>query len=68
MMAKVRRRATSDARGERDGDSAVTVKSDMAQAFGRETVTDQGAARDPEKCDVAFRKRSMRKQQPKARW
>src|SRR5215831_9804676 len=41
MIAKVRRRATSSASGERDGDSAVKATSDMAGAFGRESVADQ---------------------------
>src|SRR5689334_4870889 len=42
MMANVRRRATSSASGERDGDSAVRARSDMAGAFGRETSVNQG--------------------------
>src|ERR1700694_1973965 len=42
MMAKLRRRATSAASGERDGDSAVMARSDILRAFGRETAPDQG--------------------------
>ena len=42
MIANVRRRATSEARGERDDDSAVTAMSDMAGAFGRENQRNQG--------------------------
>src|SRR5450631_1682586 len=41
MMAKVRRRATSAASGERDGDSAVRARSVIARAFGREIGADQ---------------------------
>jgi hypothetical protein len=42
MIAKVRRRATSEASGERDGCSVVTARSDMAEAFGREDEGNQG--------------------------
>src|SRR5258708_699434 len=42
MIAKVRRRATSAASGERGCDSAVTAISDMAAAFGRENQRNQG--------------------------
>src|ERR1700749_4593769 len=47
MIAKVRRRATSAASGERAGDSAVVVAmSDMAAAFGRENGPDQASFGD----------------------
>src|SRR3569832_476131 len=42
MIAKVRRRATSAARGDRAGDSAAVVAmSDMAGAFNRDNGPDQ---------------------------
>src|SRR5450432_1772186 len=44
MIAKVRRRATSAASGERDGDSAVRARSDIERAFGREKRWDQGGS------------------------
>src|ERR1700752_2663789 len=45
MIANVRRRATSLASGEPEGDSAVRAMSDMGRAFGRETAPDQGDSR-----------------------
>src|SRR6266403_1040543 len=42
MIANVRRRATSVASSERDGDSAVSARSDMGEGCGRETGPDQG--------------------------
>src|SRR3979411_2989725 len=47
MIAKVRRRATSAASGERDGDSVTMARSDMTRAFGRETGPDQGGSAQP---------------------
>src|SRR5580704_1096937 len=47
MIAKVRRRATSAAIGERGGDSAGRARSDIARAFGRETGLDQGGSVPP---------------------
>src|SRR6202022_4114046 len=47
MIAKVRRRATSAAIGERDGDSVAIASSDMTRAFGRETGPDQGGSAPP---------------------
>src|SRR5690348_8502069 len=47
MIAKVRRRDTSAASGERAGDSAVVAAmSDMAGAFGRENERDQASFGD----------------------
>src|SRR3954468_10269594 len=42
MIAKVRRRATSAASGERGGDSVARARSDMRRACDRETGPDQG--------------------------
>src|SRR5262245_60459706 len=42
MIANVRRRATSLASGDAEGDSAVRAMSDMGRAFGREDALDQG--------------------------
>jgi hypothetical protein len=42
MIAKVRRRATSLAIGERDGESVVTARSVIGGAFGREKPGNQG--------------------------
>src|ERR1700748_1040602 len=46
MIAKVRRRATSVASGERAGDSVARAVSDMAGAFGREYGPDQAGYGD----------------------
>src|SRR5215510_4119806 len=45
MIANVRRRATSLASGDAEGDSAVRAMSDMGRAFGRENAPDQGDSR-----------------------
>src|SRR5258705_3752414 len=47
VIAKVRRRQTSVASGERDGDSADSARSDIARAFGRETGKDQAGTAPP---------------------
>src|SRR4029077_18726267 len=42
MMAKVRRRATSFASGDEGDESVLRARSDIGDAFGRETGLDQG--------------------------
>src|SRR6202030_3382079 len=44
LIAKVRRRATSVASGERDDDSAVRARSDIEDGCGRENRPDQGGS------------------------
>src|SRR6476660_6277032 len=48
MIAKVRRRDTSAASGERAGDSAVVAMQDKAGAFGRENGPDKSLKGDCE--------------------